>query len=90
MKLRLFPGADSFLADFRLSGLAENYAGPLVRVSLRSETVASLLETGYAGLIGRSPLMREVFRKIELYADTGATVVITGETGCGKELVASL
>ncbi len=89
VKLRLLPEAGSLLADFRLSGLSDDYAGPLVRVSLRSETVASQLETGYAGLIGRSPVMREVFRKIELYADTEATVVITGETGCGKELVAS-
>jgi len=89
VKLRLLPEAGSLLADFRLSGLAEDFAGPLVRVSLRSESVASQLETGYAGLIGRSPEMREVFRKIELYADTEATVVITGETGSGKELVAS-
>ena len=89
VKLRLFPEAVPLLADFRLAGLAENFEGPLVRVNLRAETVASQLETGYAGLIGRSPVMREVFRKIELYADTEATVVITGETGCGKELVAS-
>ncbi len=40
------------------------------------------------GLIGRSPGMLEVFRKIGLYAATDASVVITGETGSGKELVA--
>jgi transcriptional regulator with PAS, ATPase and Fis domain len=32
--------------------------------------------------------MREVFRKIRLYAASDATVIITGETGAGKELVA--
>ncbi len=89
VRLRLLPEADSLLADFHLSGLTEDFSGHLVRVSLRAESVASQLETGYAGLIGRSPVMRDVFRKIELYADTEATVVITGETGCGKELVAS-
>jgi transcriptional regulator with GAF, ATPase, and Fis domain len=89
VKLRLLPQAAPLLADFHLSGLSENFAGPLVRVSLRPEGVASQLKTGYAGMIGRSPAMREVFRKIELYADTEASVVITGETGCGKELVAS-
>ncbi len=89
VKLRLLPDAGSLLADFHLSGLSEDFSGHLVRVSLRTESVASQLETGYAGLIGRSPVMRDVFRKIELYADTEATVVITGETGCGKELVAS-
>ncbi len=40
------------------------------------------------GLIGSSPGMQEVFRKIRLYAATDASVVITGETGSGKELVA--
>lgn len=89
VKLRLQPDAGSLLADFRFSGLAEDYVTPLVQISLRSENVASQLEAGYAGLIGSSPAMREVFRKIELYAVTDASVVITGETGCGKELVAS-
>ena len=40
------------------------------------------------GLLGKSPGMQEVFRKISLYAQTDASVVITGETGSGKELVA--
>ncbi len=40
------------------------------------------------GLIGNSPGMLEVFRKITLYAATEASVVVTGETGSGKELVA--
>lgn len=40
------------------------------------------------GLVGNSPGMQEVFRKIGLYAATDAAVVVTGETGSGKELVA--
>jgi len=40
------------------------------------------------GLVGNSPGMQEVFRKIALYAETDASVVVTGETGSGKELVA--
>jgi sigma-54 specific flagellar transcriptional regulator A len=43
---------------------------------------------GQFGLIGSSPGMLEVYRKIGLYADSDAAVVITGETGTGKELVA--
>jgi DNA-binding NtrC family response regulator len=40
------------------------------------------------GLIGRSRAMQEVVRRAELVAETKSTVLITGETGTGKELVA--
>ena len=40
------------------------------------------------GLVGASAGMREVYRKIELYARSDAAVIVTGETGTGKELVA--
>ncbi len=39
-------------------------------------------------LVGRSPAMRELLSVIETLAATDATVLITGETGTGKELVA--
>jgi two-component system NtrC family response regulator len=39
-------------------------------------------------LIGSSPGMREVQKTIGLVADSDATVLITGETGTGKEVVA--
>ena len=37
---------------------------------------------------GRSAAMQEVFRAIELVADTDSSVLILGETGTGKELIA--
>ncbi|MBI3403592.1 MAG: sigma-54-dependent Fis family transcriptional regulator [Acidobacteria bacterium] len=40
------------------------------------------------GIIGRSRAMEDVIRRAELVADTKSTVLITGETGTGKELVA--
>lgn len=40
------------------------------------------------GLIGRHPLMREVFKTIGKVASSDATVLITGESGTGKELAA--
>ncbi len=40
------------------------------------------------GIVGRSRAMEEVVRRAELVADTKSTVLITGETGTGKELVA--
>ena len=40
------------------------------------------------GMIGRSPAMRELFSVINRLAPHARTVLITGETGTGKELVA--
>ncbi len=42
----------------------------------------------YGELLGAGPSMREVFRRIEKVAPTDVTVLIQGETGTGKELVA--
>ncbi len=39
-------------------------------------------------IIGRSKVVQEVLRLIDQVADTNTTVLITGETGTGKELVA--
>ena len=40
------------------------------------------------GIVGRSRAMQEVIRRAGLVAETKSTVLITGETGTGKELVA--
>ena len=42
----------------------------------------------FEGMIGRSPLMLEVFAKIRHIAPHFRSVLVTGETGTGKELVA--
>jgi len=42
----------------------------------------------FEDIIGRSEAMQEVFEMIKAVTDTNATVLITGETGTGKELVA--
>ena len=39
-------------------------------------------------IIGRSPALQRVLREIETVAPTDSTVLISGETGSGKELVA--
>jgi DNA-binding NtrC family response regulator len=44
--------------------------------------------TGIKKIIGDSPEMKEVLRQIQLAAPVDSTVLITGETGTGKELVA--
>lgn len=44
--------------------------------------------SGFSGLMGHSGVLRGVWRKIEIYGPVDAPVVITGETGTGKELTA--
>src|SRR5436190_1039541 len=43
---------------------------------------------GFGPLLGVSPSMQEVYQFIELAAASSAPVLVTGETGTGKELVA--
>ena len=45
-------------------------------------------EFNHYGLVGRSRLMQEVIRTAEVVARSKSTVLITGETGTGKEMVA--
>ncbi|HTN36926.1 MAG TPA: sigma-54 dependent transcriptional regulator [Arachidicoccus sp.] len=40
------------------------------------------------GIIGESPQMKDVFRKIEKIAPTDANILILGENGTGKDLIA--
>ena len=44
--------------------------------------------SGFAGIIGESPKMRQVFDTINSVLDSEATVLVQGESGTGKELVA--
>ncbi|MDH4027484.1 MAG: PEP-CTERM-box response regulator transcription factor [Nitrospirota bacterium] len=45
-------------------------------------------EAGFAGMIGQSPGMQNIFETIKKVASTDVSVLITGESGTGKELVA--
>jgi DNA-binding NtrC family response regulator len=47
-------------------------------------------EFNHYGIVGRSRAMQEVIRRAGLVAETKSTVLITGETGTGKEMVARL
>jgi len=42
----------------------------------------------FAGIVGRSRAMRELFQLLETVSPSFSTILITGETGTGKEVVA--
>jgi len=48
----------------------------------------SILEVPLPGMIGNSPIMQPVYHLARLLAPRDTTVLITGPTGCGKEIVA--
>jgi len=64
-------------------------------ISFRDNRVNKNLEvllksdSHFYGIIGKSQPMIDIFRTIEEITNTDATVLITGETGVGKELIAN-
>jgi formate hydrogenlyase transcriptional activator len=50
--------------------------------------INELPDTGFPGIIGKSPALRDVLDMVRIVAPTDATVLIDGETGTGKELIA--
>ena len=84
-------GATDYLTKpFTLQQALEKCRSTL-RKSARSAppTVTQPMDQGATELIGSSAAMQQVFRQIALVADSDLSVLITGETGSGKELVAA-
>ena len=54
----------------------------------RQDPIELDVEPSANGIVGRAPAMQEVFRAIGRLTQSTATVMITGESGSGKELVA--
>jgi transcriptional regulator with GAF, ATPase, and Fis domain len=54
----------------------------------KEKLTAELSDKRFGELIGSCPSMMEVFRKLQKVAGTDISLLITGETGTGKELIA--
>jgi two-component system response regulator AtoC len=85
--------ADFITKPVELDALVHVLRSALERRRLRAENeyLRAQLSERYrfgAGLVGHSAAMRRVFQMVDTIAATSSTVLITGETGTGKELVA--
>jgi two-component system response regulator PilR (NtrC family) len=86
-------GASDFITKpFHFDELMHVIQTSLERGRLRSENayLRSQLEERYQfeGIIGRSRAMQPLFSMLETVARTASTVLVTGETGTGKEVIA--
>ncbi|MBI2390964.1 MAG: sigma-54-dependent Fis family transcriptional regulator [Deltaproteobacteria bacterium] len=80
---------DYLIKPFETNALLE-VIGRYVKVRRASADDAPLpgAENGMHGMIGASPPMAKLFRLVKAAAEARATIIIQGETGTGKELVA--
>src|SRR3954468_22342420 len=85
-------GAIDFVTKpFQFDELLHALNAALEQRRLRSENAylrAQLQERyRFEGIVGKSRAMRDLFQLLETVAATGSTILITGETGTGKEVV---
>jgi DNA-binding NtrC family response regulator len=71
------------------SVLAEAIQHHAARKSIQSLEAGGSGEAGPAQLIGNTPAMLDIFRTIARVKDTESSVLIQGETGTGKEVIAA-
>jgi len=86
-------GAWDFVSKpFQIDELLHALDAALEQRRLKSENayLRAQLEERYRfeGLIGKSPPMKKLFQLLETVAPTNSTILVTGETGTGKEVVA--
>lgn len=82
--LREGGGCEAIVYPLQLRGRASRVDGQAVA----AECTGLELAPGLGRIFGASPAMLEVYRMVERVAPTDAAVMVSGESGCGKELVA--
>jgi len=86
-------GAIDFVTKpFQFDELLHALNSALEQRRLKSENayLRSQLQERYKfeGIVGRSPAMRAMFQLLETVSASASTILVTGETGTGKEIVA--
>ena len=84
-------GAFDYLSKpFSMDRLLESVRGAFRAAEDHQAEHATTLTASQGPVVGKSPAMVEVYKFIAKVADTDVTVLLCGETGTGKELVARL
>lgn len=84
--------SDYFAKPFSLAAIQESTQLVLEKAQVFTE-IRHLRRTlkesyNFGGMLSKTPAMHRVFERIRAVSDTDMTVVVEGETGTGKELVA--
>ena len=85
-----YGASDYIVRPFEMSAVtaAVQRALSLGKVQRENRYLRQQMEKGWHGFIGDSPAMSQVYTQIQQVAATKTSVLIQGETGTGKELVA--
>ena len=84
--------ADYFTKPFSMDELKLKVRGHFEshRLRVENQLLKRALKTShdFSNIIGRSPQMVEIFKMVETIAKTTSTVLITGQSGTGKDMIA--
>ena len=85
-----YGACDYILRPFEIETveLAANRALNLIQAERENLFLRNELDSGWQEFIGQSSVMQQLYKLIEQIGPSGSTVLIVGETGTGKELVA--
>ncbi len=76
---------ENYDGDFPLAGVDPN-SNSLTEEMCAEDEMSSI--AGFEGIVGQSSALRELLQQVEMVAPTDSTVLLLGETGTGKELIA--
>jgi len=76
---------ENYDGDFPLA-VTNPSSNSLTEVMCAEDEMNSI--AGFEGIVGQSSALREVLQQVEMVAGTDSTVLVEGETGTGKELIA--
>jgi formate hydrogenlyase transcriptional activator len=85
MSLTAVCPVENYDRDFPLAGVDPNSDSPTEEMCAEDE-ISSM--PGFEGIVGQRFALREVLQQVEMVAPTDSTVLLLGETGTGKELIA--